>query len=71
MSSEKQDHSRINVTEPEQIAYWTKELGVSPQRLKKLVREHGVMAYEVRGALGKEKGLRDFRWDRWAYGTTH
>ncbi|HTF63888.1 MAG TPA: DUF3606 domain-containing protein [Edaphobacter sp.] len=47
------DRARINVNEDYEVAYWTKELGVSSDRLKELVAQHGVMAADVRKALGK------------------
>jgi hypothetical protein len=33
--------------------YWAKALGVSEEKLKQLVKEHGVSADKVRAALGK------------------
>lgn len=47
------DRSRINVNEEYELRYWTKELGVSEQRLKELVSKHGVMAADIRRALSK------------------
>ncbi|MDW5266958.1 MULTISPECIES: DUF3606 domain-containing protein [Acidobacteriaceae] len=47
------DRARINVNEDYEVAYWTKELGVSSDRLRELVAKHGVMAADVRKALGK------------------
>jgi len=41
------DRDRINVHEDYELRYWTKELGVTPQKLKKV----GVMADDVRQAL--------------------
>jgi hypothetical protein len=49
------DRARINVNEDYEVAYWTKELGVSTDRLKELVAKHGVMAADVRKALGKHR----------------
>ena len=46
------DRTRINVNEDYEVVYWTKELGVSSDRLKELVAKHGVMAADVRKALG-------------------
>jgi hypothetical protein len=45
------DAARINVNEGYEVEYWTKELGVSKERLQELVRDHGVSADAVRGAL--------------------
>lgn len=47
------DRARINVNEDYEVAYWTKELGLSSDRLRELVAKHGVMAADVRKALGK------------------
>jgi len=49
-----QDRQRINVHQDYEIEYWTKELGVSKERLQQLVNEHGDRADDVRRALGKE-----------------
>lgn len=48
-----QDSSRINIHEPYEVRYWTRELGVSEEQLRKLVKEHGVSVSAVRNALGK------------------
>jgi hypothetical protein len=47
------DRSRINVNEAWELRYRSKELGVTPNRLKELVRQHGVSVAAVRQALGK------------------
>lgn len=47
------DRARINVHEAYEVEYWAKELGVTPERLRELVSKHGVMAADVRRALGK------------------
>jgi hypothetical protein len=47
-----QDRTRINMSEDYEVAYWTRELGVSKERLERLVREHGDRADDVRRALG-------------------
>ena len=47
-----QDRSRINVNEVYERKYWTKELGVSEDRLRELVREHGPSVEKVRAAVG-------------------
>ncbi|WP_263415245.1 DUF3606 domain-containing protein [Terriglobus albidus] len=49
-----QDRTRINVNEEWELRYWTKELGVSEQRLRELVKQHGVSADSIRRALGKK-----------------
>ena len=48
-----QDSSRISLDEPYEVEYWTKELGVSKDKLKQLVAQHGHSAEKVRQALGK------------------
>jgi Protein of unknown function (DUF3606) len=48
-----QDRSRINIREEWEVRYWTKELGVSPDELRRLVSEHGNSAEKVRKAIGK------------------
>jgi hypothetical protein len=50
-----QDAARINVHEDYEVQYWTKELGVSKERLEQLVKDRGVSADAVRQALGKEQ----------------
>lgn len=47
------DRARINVNEAHEVQYWTKELGVTPERLRELVAQHGVMAADVRRAISK------------------
>ena len=48
-----QDRTRININEDWEVRYWTKELGASEDRLRELVKQHGVSAEAVRRALGK------------------
>jgi hypothetical protein len=48
-----QDRSRINVNEDWELRYWTKELGVSEDRLRQAVQKAGVSADAVRKELGK------------------
>jgi hypothetical protein len=47
------DRDRINVHEEYELRYWTKELGVTPEKLKQTVKEAGIMVTNVRKALGK------------------
>jgi hypothetical protein len=42
------DRARINIHEPYEMEYWSKELGVTPERLRELVGKHGVMAADIR-----------------------
>lgn len=53
MDHGQQDRLRINVHEKHEVAYWTKALGVDEAKLQELVKVHGVMAADVRKALGK------------------
>lgn len=46
-----QDRARINVHETHEVAYWTKELGVTKERLEQLVKEAGTGAKAVRQRL--------------------
>ena len=45
--------SRIDVSEDDELRYWTKELGVSADELKSAVQKVGPMAKDVREHLGK------------------
>jgi hypothetical protein len=49
-----QDRTRINLNEDWELRYWTKELGISEQRLRELVKQHGVSADSIRRVLGKK-----------------
>jgi hypothetical protein len=49
-----QDRARINVNEAHEVAYWTKELGVTKDCLQQLVKEVGPSAKAVREKLGEE-----------------
>ena len=46
------DHPKVSFGKDE-VAYWTKELGVSSERLKDPVAKHGVMAVDAKKAIGK------------------
>lgn len=48
-----QDRSRINVNEPHELHYWTKELGVTEPQLRAAVQAVGVSVSAVRTHLGK------------------
>jgi hypothetical protein len=49
-----QDSSRINTREEWEVRYWTKELGVSPGELERLVSTHGNSVAKVRDAISKK-----------------
>jgi hypothetical protein len=51
------DRDRINVQEDYELRYWTKELGVTPEKLKQTVEKVGKMVIDVRQALGKKPGV--------------
>jgi hypothetical protein len=46
-----QDRSRISMSEDYEVQYWTKELGVSKERLAELVKQHGNSAEKIRAAI--------------------
>ena len=46
-----QDRSKINMHEPYEVKYWTKELGVSKEKLQKAVDKVGNSAAAVRKEL--------------------
>jgi hypothetical protein len=48
-----QHRARINVDEPYELSYWSKELGVSEEKLREFARRHGVSAETIRAVLGK------------------
>lgn len=48
-----QDRSRINMNEDYEVAYWTKELGVTREQLAEAVRKVGVGVGAVREELDK------------------
>jgi hypothetical protein len=47
------DRDRINVNEDYELRDWTKKFGVSPEELKRAVRQVGDRADAVRQHLGK------------------
>lgn len=47
------DAQRINVNEDYEVRYWTKAPGVSEQKLRDTVERVGVLAKDVRTALGQ------------------
>lgn len=48
-----QDRLRINIHEPWEVNWWTREFGVTKQQLENAVRQVGVMTASVRRYLGK------------------
>lgn len=49
----KQDDSRINVSQPHEVRYWTKELGCTEEELRDAVSKVGPMVKDVKRKLGK------------------
>ena len=47
------DDTRINVNQDYEVRYWSQTLGVTPEKLKELVDQNGVLVKDVRKALGK------------------
>jgi hypothetical protein len=47
------DRGRINVKENYEVEYWTKELGINAEELRKAVEKAGTSAEEVRKYLKK------------------
>ena len=47
------DRTRINLNEDYEVRYWTKALGISEERLRELVREHGNSAEKIRQVIGQ------------------
>lgn len=46
------DNRRVNLSQPHEVAYWTKELRVTESRLRELVRIHGDRVHDLRKAIG-------------------
>jgi hypothetical protein len=46
------DHKLISLSEPHEVRYWTKALGVSEERLREVVGNVGHSAAKVRLELG-------------------
>ena len=53
LNRSRQDQLRIDVNQPHEIRYWTQRLGCSEQELRAAVARAGVMADDVRVALGR------------------
>jgi hypothetical protein len=47
------DRTRINVNQAHELAYWSRELGVTEAQLRQAVQQAGPMADDVRRHLGK------------------
>ena len=49
----KQDDQRINVEQDHELSYWTKELGVSRDELRRAVQQAGSLVKDVRQHLNR------------------
>jgi hypothetical protein len=47
------DRDRINVNENYEVEYWSKELGVSPDKLRQVVKDAGTSVKAVKEYLNK------------------
>jgi hypothetical protein len=52
-SSADRENDRIDMSNPEQVDYWTQQFGISVQTLKNLIETNGVVASNIRLILGK------------------
>ncbi|MEG4589102.1 DUF3606 domain-containing protein [Microcoleus sp. MOSTC5] len=48
-----EDPNRINLNEPYEVRYWTKELSINEATLRRAVDEVGVMVVSVRAWLNR------------------
>jgi hypothetical protein len=55
MSEAKADREQdlIDLDDPEQVEYWTKDFGITADTLRSLIARHGPLASELRLILGK------------------
>jgi hypothetical protein len=53
-----QDRSRVNVNEEWELAYWSKEFGVSPAQLQAAVEKVGPSSQRLAEYFGKAKPQR-------------
>ena len=44
------DNKRIDVNDPNEVRYWSKSIGVTPEKLRELVAHVGTSAEKVREA---------------------
>lgn len=50
-----QDRTRISLSEPWEVQYWTRELGVSKEELERLVKTAGNSVSAVRQHLSQQR----------------
>ena len=53
-----EDRKRININEPWELDWWSKELGLTKDQLRAAVRKFGNMADKVREETKKKKQSR-------------
>lgn len=49
------ERSRINMNEPHEVRYWTKELDVTEEQLQQAVKSAGPIVASVRQYLSRQK----------------
>jgi hypothetical protein len=49
----KPDDQRINVEQDHEVSYWAKELGISPNELRQVVKDTGPMVKDIRQHLNR------------------
>jgi uncharacterized protein DUF3606 len=54
------DRQRINMSEDDEVLYWSKKWGVSREQLSEAVRKVGPMSAAVGRLLGKSFALTDW-----------
>lgn len=62
-----EDLTKININQPWEIAYWTKELGISEKKLKSLVNKVGPEVNNVKAELWREKKRSNRDYDGFGY----
>ena len=56
--SRPEDRKRININEPWELDWWSKELGLTRDQLRAAVKRFGNMADKVRDEVKKKKQAR-------------
>ena len=62
-----EDPAKINISQPWEIAYWTKELGISETKLIALVKKVGPEVSNVKAELRREKNRSNRDYDSFGY----
>ena len=50
----KRDRERIDVSEPYELEYWKKRLGITTEQLKQVIQKVGPMTEDVEAFLSRE-----------------